>query len=77
MRLGTWLAVTYAVPRQPAPTVWAKTSVRASPSTREMTVRPAMSAAPRAMPAAGLRVGSAAAPVTGHTLRAAGTGRRP
>ena len=44
------MAVTYAVPRHPAPTVCEKTSVRTSPSTREITVRPAMIAAPRAMP---------------------------
>ena len=30
-RLGTWFAVTYAVPRQVAPTVWEKTSVRTKP----------------------------------------------
>src|SRR5215813_639725 len=35
MRFGTWLAVTYVVPRQPAPTVCEKTTVRPRPRTRE------------------------------------------
>src|SRR5215468_6643259 len=52
MRLGTWLAVTYAVPRQPAPTLCENTRVRISPSARDSAVRPAMSTAPRAIPAA-------------------------
>ena len=53
MRLGTWFAVTYAAPRQPAPTLCENTRVRTSPTSRDRIVRPAMSAAPRAMPAAG------------------------
>jgi hypothetical protein len=51
-RLGTWFAVTYAVPRHVAPTVWENTSVRTSPSTRDSIVSPAITAAPRAMPGA-------------------------
>src|SRR6266436_6366071 len=42
----------YAVPRQLAPTRWENTRVRASPRIRDKTVRPAITAAPRAMPAA-------------------------
>src|SRR5580700_2554076 len=51
MRFGTWLAVTYAVPRQLAPMVWENTSVRTSPRIRDTMVSPAISIAPRAMPA--------------------------
>ncbi len=50
MRLGTWLAVTYAVPRQPAPTLCANTTVRTRPRTREAPVRMATRRAPRAIP---------------------------
>src|SRR5215468_11246174 len=52
MRLGTWLAVMYAVPRQSAPTLCEKTRVRTSPSIRDSEVRPAISTAPCAMLAA-------------------------
>ena len=48
-RLGTWFAVTYAVPRQLAPTVCENTSVRTRPRTRDKIVRLATTAAPRAM----------------------------
>src|SRR5580692_8070143 len=58
IRFGTWLAVTYAVPRQVAPMVWENTRVRTSPRIRDTMVSPAISIAPRAMPAAG-RAGSA------------------
>src|ERR1700683_820819 len=47
-RSGTWFAVTYAVPRQLAPTVWENTSVRTRPRTRDRIVRLATTAAPRA-----------------------------
>ena len=49
-RSGTWFAVTYAVPRQLAPTVCENTSVRTRPSIRDTIVRPATTRAPRAMP---------------------------
>ena len=49
-RSGTWFAVTYAVPRQPAPTVCENTSVRTRPRIRDTIVRLATTAAPRAMP---------------------------
>ena len=49
-RFGTWLAVTYAVPRQVAPMVWENTRVRTSPRIRDTMVSPAISIAPRAMP---------------------------
>src|SRR5580700_8096533 len=48
-RSGTWFAVTYAVPRQLAPTVCENTSVRTRPRTRDKIVRLATTAAPRAM----------------------------
>ena len=51
-RSGTWFAVTYAVPRQLAPTVCENTSVRTRPSIRDRIVRPATMRAPRAMPSA-------------------------
>src|ERR1700733_14585320 len=54
IRLGTWLAVTYAVPRQPAPTVFANTTVRTRPRTRENAVSTATMIAPRAIPRATL-----------------------
>src|SRR6202035_1304394 len=54
IRLGTWLAVTYAVPRQPAPTVFANTTVRTRPRTRENAVSTATMSAPRAIPRATL-----------------------
>ena len=57
-RFGTWLAVTYAVPRQLAPMLCENTRVRTSPRIRDRMVSPAISSAPRAMPAAG-RAGSA------------------
>ena len=50
IRFGTWLAVTYAVPRQVAPMVWENTRVRTSPRIRDTMVSPAISIAPRAMP---------------------------
>ena len=49
-RSGTWFAVTYAVPRQLAPTVCENTSVRTRPRIRDSMVRPATTATPRAMP---------------------------
>src|SRR5271165_5288951 len=70
MRFGTWLAVTYAVPMQPAPTLCANTSVRTSPNMRDTAVMPAMSAAPRAIRAALSGSGSGA-----DAGRAAGSGR--
>ena len=57
-RSGTWFAVTYAVPRQLAPTVCENTSVRTRPSIREKIVRPATMRAPRAMPSASPERGS-------------------
>ena len=54
MRFGTWLAVTYAVPRQPAPTLFANTTVRTRPRTRESAVSAATMKAPRAIPLATL-----------------------
>ena len=50
IRLGTWFAVAYAVPRQPDPTVCEKTTVRSRPSTRENAVSDATTSAPRAIP---------------------------
>ena len=49
-RSGTWFAVTYAVPRQLAPTVCENTSVRTRPRIRDRIVRLATTTAPRAMP---------------------------
>jgi hypothetical protein len=49
--------VTYAEPRQLAPTLCENTSVRTSPSSREAIVNPATMAAPRAMPAAPSQAG--------------------
>src|ERR1700722_12628511 len=69
MRLGTWFAVMYAVPRHPAPTLCAKTSVRTRPNTREMAVRPAMSMAPRVMPIA-ILLGPAGPPGSSSTVPA-------
>src|SRR5699024_4191266 len=40
---GTWLAVTYAVPKQVSPTGWEKTTVRPKPASRAPTVLTAMS----------------------------------
>src|SRR3984957_8921692 len=54
IRFGTWFAVTYAVPRQPAPTVFANTTVRTRPRTRENAVSTATISAPRAIPRATL-----------------------
>ena len=54
IRFGTWFAVTYVVPRQPAPTVRANTTVRVRPRTRENAVSTATIRAPRAMPRATL-----------------------
>ena len=59
---GIWFAVTYAVPRQLAPTVCENTSVRTRPRIRDTIVRLATTTAPRAMPSAkreGDSVGSA------------------
>ena len=58
-RSGTWFAVTYAVPRQLAPTVCENTSVRTRPSIRDTVVRPATMRAPRAMPSPSREAGSA------------------
>ena len=49
-RSGTWFAVTYAVPRQLAPTVCQNTSVRTRPRIRDTIVRLATAAAPRRCP---------------------------
>ncbi len=62
MRFGTWLAVTYAVPRQPAPTVCAKTTVRSRPRTRERAVSPATMKAPRTIPLASLLLPASLSP---------------
>jgi hypothetical protein len=75
-RSGTWFAVTYAVPRQLAPTVCENTSVRTRPSTREKIVRPATMRAPRAMPSASREPGSGSArPASG--LVCTGNSRSP
>ena len=57
-RLGTWFAVTYAVPRQVAPTVCENTSVRTRPRIRDRMVRLATMRAPRVMPSASREGGS-------------------
>ncbi len=60
-RSGTWFAVTYAVPRQLAPTVCENTSVRTKPNIRDSIVRPATTTAPRAMPTPSREAGSGSA----------------
>ncbi len=65
IRFGTWLAVTYAVPRQPEPTVCENTTVRSKPSTRENAVSDATTRAPRAIPLATLPLAESPSPVSG------------
>jgi len=50
MMFGTWLAVAYALPRQNAWTVCAKTSWRPNPTIRAAAVSDPMSTAARPIP---------------------------
>ena len=63
-RSGTWFAVTYAVPRQLAPTACENTRVRTKPRIRDKIVRPATMTAPRAMPSASREVRTGGLPTS-------------